>query len=72
MIKDKFNNLKFKKQLKEMQRILEDDPDYNEWAAKPVKQRKLKDLTPIITKYKDDEAVKYIIKSIWDESKYSK
>ena len=72
IIKGKFRDFKYKRQLKEIKKLLEDDPDYKKWQDKPDKQRKLKDLTPIITKYKDDKDVKDIIKSVWDESKYSK
>lgn len=71
-VKGKFEDFKYKKQVKEINKLLEDDPEYKEWQAKPAKQRKLKDLTPIITKYQDSKAVKDIIKSIWEESKYSK
>lgn len=71
LIKNKFKKLKYKKQLKEMQTLLDNDPEYKEWVSKPEKQRKLKDLKPIVIKYQNDDNVRSIIKDIWEESKYS-
>lgn len=71
LVKNKFKDLKYKKQLKEMQALLDNDPEYKEWASKPLKQRKLKDLNPIVIKYQNDDNVRRIIKDIWKESKYS-
>ena len=65
--KDKFEEFKHKRELKAIKKILDQDEDYIKWSKN--KNKRLKDLTPIIKKIRNDSKVKQIIKDIWEESK---
>ena len=67
VVKEKFSDFKFNKQVKEVKKLLEQDPEYKEWESD--KKHRLKDLKPIIDKYKSDSDMKAILNTIWDESK---
>ena len=67
IVKNKFDEFKYQKELKEFQKILDQDEDYIKWNND--KKKRLKDLTSIVMKLKNDGNVKQIIKDIWDKSK---
>ena len=67
IVKDKFDEFKYKKQLIEMKKALESNEKYIKWEND--KNHKLKDLRVIIKDIKDDPNINKIIREIWEESK---
>lgn len=67
IVKNKFDDFKYKRELKEFQKILDQNEDYINWNNS--KKKRLKDLTSIVLNLKKDGNVKEIIKDIWEKSK---